>query len=135
MNKLRVPQGCFHKWLILIKFFQDIHNWNNFCEKKEFYELYFKCWVLENPEGEINKLTLKFLEDTDLKIILSTKEFYWEYSEKEQNWNDSEKWIWMYNTIQQMLSKEKDDLKRYFKLNYSQEEMQWQSEWPDELPD
>jgi hypothetical protein len=135
MKNLKVPQSCFHKWLIIIKFFLVSKLRNYFTNSIDFYKIYYECWVKDKSEDEINKLTLEFFNSDKLKFILESKEFFWELSENEQNWSDSEKWVWMYNSIQQMLSTEKEDIRKYFRMNYSEEELLWQSEWPDEFPD
>jgi hypothetical protein len=136
MKNLKVSQSCFHTWLILIKYFIDCQkSFRNF-PKKEFYETYFECWVFDKSEEEIKNLTNNFLKEFNLFLILQTKNYYWEYSEEEQNWPDSKKWIWMYNTIRNiMLTKESNDIKNYFKFKYCPEEIDFRTNWNDELFD
>jgi hypothetical protein len=133
--EIKVPQNCFHKWYILIRYYQDIQK-STISLGREFYSLYYDCWLFEKSDTDILDLTIYFLRNNELEHILTTKNFYWELANKEKNWPDGEKWIWMYNSIQEMLSKESKEIRNFFKKEYAKEEIEYKLwDWNDELFD
>jgi len=134
-EKLKVPQSCFHIWLVLIKYLREKQNQMTLSLGTEFYDLYYQCWVFHKTEEEILSLTKQFIKNYVLESKLKSKEYYWELSEKEKNFSDGLKWVWMYNEIKEMVSKDSDKIKKYIKIKYSKEEIDWSLEWNDELFD
>jgi hypothetical protein len=136
METIKVTKKCFHLWLVLISYFRDNINKFDTNQRKDFYDLYYICWIFPKDEKVILHVTNSFLVLNNLRTTIDSKEYYWELSEKEQDFDDGLKWAWMYNiVIKDLLRKESKSLRDYFYDKYSEEEIDWKLNWNDELFD
>jgi hypothetical protein len=113
---------------------KEKQNINNPECKLNFYKVYYDCWVFAKTEEERLSLTERFIRVNNLKTELNSKEYYWEHSNLVDA-KDAEKFVWMYNFIESLLNKESKVIKKYIRNRYTKEDIEWNLEWNDELPD
>jgi hypothetical protein len=129
--EIKVTRKCFHIWLVLMRAMQERWNLATSAERRSFLMLYSKCFILPQDEESILKFTNHFILENDLKEFLATKEWYWDLAEKEQEYDDAQKWAYLYGFYEKLLKKVDEDTKTLLKSNFSPAEIEWQMQGGD----
>jgi hypothetical protein len=129
--EIKVTRKCFHVWVVLIRTIEEQWKFMTFDYRRSFLMLYSKCFILPQSEEDILEFTNKFIKENDLKSLLLSKEYYWEYAEKEQEYDDAMKWAYLYKFYSKLLEKADDDTKTIINAAFSPAEIEWQMQGGD----